>query len=105
MALLTESRVWIRYRGKAISGVKYNFKNLSSKFIQLLEPNGTIMHGKGWHSRVVRLYILECRPLAVPSSLLRPITVRMTEDMSSIAESEGILGMRLYCIARSNAAF
>ena len=80
-------------------------QKLTLKFFELLKPKGTILHGKSWHSRVVRLYILLCRPLAVPSSLLRPITVRMTEDMSSIAESEGILGMRLYCIARSNAAF
>ena len=38
------------------------------------------------------LDMLNYRPIAVPNSLLRPITMRLTEDMSKIVEDEGILG-------------
>ena len=39
------------------------------------------------------LNMLNYRPIAVPSCLLRILTVRMAEDMGGIAETEGILGM------------
>ena len=38
------------------------------------------------------LDMLNYRPIAVPSCLLRPITIRLAEDMSQIVEQEGILG-------------
>ena len=31
-------------------------------------------------------------PIAIPSCLLRPITKRLADDMSSIVEREGLLG-------------
>ena len=33
------------------------------------------------------------RPIAVPSCLLRPITIRLSEDMSEVVEQLGILGV------------
>ena len=41
------------------------------------------------------LDMLNYRPIAIPSCLLRPITKRLADDMSSIVEREGILGERL----------
>ena len=37
---------------------------------------------------------LNYQPIAVPSCLIRPITIRMSEDMTQIVEQEGILGMQ-----------
>ena len=44
------------------------------------------------HKSSDSLDMLNYRPLSVPSSLLRPITVRLAQDMSQIVEDEGILG-------------
>ena len=38
------------------------------------------------------------RPIAVPPSLLRPITARLAEDMAHVVETEGILGTLLRSI-------
>ena len=42
------------------------------------------------------------RPIAVPSCLIRPITMRMTNDMTEIVEKEGILGEKIYPIESSS---
>ena len=41
------------------------------------------------------LDLLNYRPIAIPSCLLRPITIRLSKDMSRIAETEGLLGKHI----------
>ena len=43
------------------------------------------------------LDLLNYRPIAIPSCLLRPITIRLAKDMSRIAETEGLLGKYKLC--------
>ena len=45
------------------------------------------------HKSGDNLDMLNYRPIAIPSSLLRPLTMRMNTDMSRIVEQEGILGV------------
>ena len=44
------------------------------------------------HKKGDSLDVLNYRPIAVPSCLLRPITMRLTEDMTQIVETSGTLG-------------
>ena len=81
----------LKYSGKTLKSYLLTFYNRiwrSGRVPESLNAVKCILLHKGSDS----LDMLNYRPISVSSCLLRPITMRLAEDMSMVVERNGLLG-------------